>query len=278
MAMQPILSDMITSFGSMKLYAPWMNGFYDMNTTDVDGAHIHSCYEIYINVTGDISFLHNSTVYDIRHADVIVSHPGDVHYCIYRASCRHEHFCLWFQNAEVEAFLLRRGIRGLIRPSADNAERLLRLAERLSDTARDPFIRAASFMELLMLLDSNGTCAPKGSAETPEKLEQMISYIDANLLTVSGADELSSVFFTSESTVNRMFKRHVGISVGKLIEAKRLSLAEKLLRADLSVTDACYRAGFTDCSRFILCFKKKFGKTPLKYKQELFRGKGTASS
>ena len=58
-------------------------------------------------------------------------------------------------------------------------------------------------------------------------------------------------------------------SVGRLIEAKKLSLAEKLLRADLSVTEVCFRAGFSDCSRFILCFKKKFGKTPLKYKQEL---------
>jgi AraC-like DNA-binding protein len=244
-----------------------------MNATEVDDAHIHPCHEIYVNVSGDIAFLHDSTVYDIRHADVIVSHPGDVHYCIYRSSCEHEHFCLWFRSEEIGAFLERRGIRGRIRPDPSDAERLVHLAYSLNDRSRDPFIRAAELMELLTILDTDAAREDGKAEEPPAKLGEMLGYIDTHLLSVSGADELSRVFFISESTINRTFKRHIGIPVGKLIEAKRLSLAEKLLRADLSVTDVCYRAGFTDCSRFIACFKQKFGKTPLKYKQELFRRK-----
>lgn len=273
MAMQPILSDRISSFGDLELYAARSAFSYKMGSTEVEGAHIHSCYEIYINISGDVSFLHDSTVYDIRHADVIVSHPGDVHYCIYRASGVHEHFCLWFQSDEVGAFLSRRGIRGKIRPSDADAERLLRLTKNLTETERDPFLRAADFTALLTILDADGANRAGRSEELFSKPEEMLSYIDAHLLTVSGG-ELARAFFVSESTVDRIFRRHVGISVGKLIEIKRLSLAEKLLRSDLSVTDACYRAGFGDCSRFIACFKKKFGKTPLKYKQDLFRKRG----
>ena len=273
MAVQPILNDTISSFGGMELYVTESNAFYDVNEMVEDGAHIHSCYEIYINVTGDIAFLHDSTVYDVQHADVILSHPGDVHYCIYRSSCAHDHICIWFQNDAVGEFLSRRGIRGKIRPSDADAERLLHLARELKNAEKDPFLRAADFMELLTILDTIGVGNASRSEELPKKLAEMLSYVDTHLLTVSGGDELARVFFTSESTVNRMFKQYVGISVGKLIEARRLSLAEKLLRADLSVTDVCYRSGFTDCSRFIAAFKKKFGQTPLKYKQELFSRK-----
>lgn len=273
MAHQPILNSTLPALGGLHMYATESTSYYTQNTTPVDGAHIHPCYEIYVNVSGDISFLHENSICDIRPGDVIVSHPGDVHYCIYRASCTHGHFCIWFLGEEVGAFLARRGIRGKVRPAEGDVARLFRLARALTDTAEDPFIRAAELMEFLVLLDTEGEKKHERPGDTPPKLEEMLSYIDAHLLTVSGGDELARVFFTSESTVNRMFKRHIGISVGKLIEAKRLSLAEKLLRADLSVTETCYRAGFSDCSRFILAFKKKFGKTPLKYKQDLLKSR-----
>ena len=71
---------------------------------------------------------------------------------------------------------------------------------------------------------------------------------------------------TGNAAVDTFFKGNI-----ELINNFMMALAEKLLRIDISVTDACYRAGFSDCSRFILCFKKKFGKTPLKYKQELLK-------
>ncbi|MBP3591363.1 MAG: AraC family transcriptional regulator [Clostridia bacterium] len=43
----------------------------------------------------------------------------------------------------------------------------------------------------------------------------------------------------------------------------------ELLKKDASVTEACTAAGFSDCSHFIVLFKKKFGETPLKYKKRI---------
>ena len=271
MAHQPILNSPLPALGSLHMYATENAAYYTPSGSEVDGAHIHPCYEIYINLSGDISFLHENSIYDIRRGDAIVSHPGDVHYCIYHSPCTHGHFCIWFRGEEAGAFLARRGIRGKVRPRDADADRLTQLARSLTDTESDPFIRAAEFMELLMLLDGEGERRQEKNEAVPPKLEEMLSYIDTHLLTVNGGEALARVFFTSEATVNRMFKRYIGISVGRLIEAKRLSLAEKLLRADLSVTEVCFRAGFSDCSRFILCFKKIFGKTPLKFKQELLK-------
>ena len=39
------------------------------------------------------------------------------------------------------------------------------------------------------------------------------------------------------------------------------------LRGGASVTAAATNAGFSDCSHFIVLFKKKFGQTPLEYKK-----------
>ena len=128
-------------------------------------------------------------------------------------------------------------------------------------------------MELLCLLDAGRCAQGEASEDFPEAVKDMLRYIDLHLTDISGCEELSRVFFVSRSTINRIFRRYVGISAGRLIEAKRLSYAEKQLRAGASVTDTCYQSGFSDCSRFIAAFKKKFGLTPLQYKQELFARK-----
>ena len=273
MALQPILSDSVVSFGEMKLRAVMRETNYEKERTEVDDAHIHSCYEIYVNVSGDISFFHGSAVYGIRPFDVVVSHPGDVHYCIYHSTCRHTHYCVWFQSDEIGAFLERRSIRGLVELSRGNGEQVQNILQKLMQAEEDRFLRATALMELLSLLDVENRAQREASDSFPTQINAMLQYIDAHLTDISGCEELSHEFFISKSTVNRMFKRHVGISAGRLIEAKRLSYAEKLLREDVSVTDACYRSGFSDCSRFISAFRKKFGLTPLKYKQELLARK-----
>ena len=42
--------------------------------------------------------------------------------------------------------------------------------------------------------------------------------------------------------------------------------AQRLLGGEMSVTEVCYAVGFSDLSRFISKFKKRFGITPNKYK------------
>ena len=267
MANQPLLTDTISSFGEMELCAVLNNGYHEHGTSAVHGAHVHGCHEIYLNVSGDVSFFHENTVYDIEPYDMIVSYPGDVHYCIYHSSCTHGHYCLWLKNDAVGEFLARRRIRGHVRLSSADKERLPRLLQRITDADADPFLRAAAMMELLSLPDVDKA---EGKSALPPLVCRMLEYIDQHLITVSGSAELAQAFFVSTATVNRIFRTHVGLSAARLIEAKRLSYAEQLLRRDVSVTGACYQSGFSDCSRFIAAFRRKFGQTPLKYKQDLF--------
>ena len=269
MALQPVLSEISPSVGDIKMSAYYSEQIYDEK--NADGTHIHSCFEIYANVSGDVSFLHDREIYDIQPFDIVLSHPSDVHYCIYHSKCVHGHFCVWFAGEAISEFLVRRGIKGRIRPSADNREKIMNILNLLCSDDTDRFIRMAKLVELITLLDEKeGKAVPERSSN---KMRPILKYIDDHLVELSGIGDVAKEFFIAESTVYKMFHTQLGISFNKYIETRRLALAERLLRADLSVTDACFLSGFTDCSRFIAKFKEKFGTTPLKYKKMIFENK-----
>lgn len=75
--------------------------------------------------------------------------------------------------------------------------------------------------------------------------------------------------YTGCSTVylSKTFKKYTGKTVYQYITEYRISKATLLLKSGCSVTDACYRVGFGDCSNFIRTFTKIKGITPFKYRQ-----------
>ena len=270
MAVQPILQNTTENLSDIKYSAFYGKPYFDLGNTEIDDSHIHSCFEIYINVSGSVSFLHGSTVSDITYGDAVISHPSDVHHCIYNESCMHEHFCIWLTGGFVEKFLTENNLRGRIRLSSEDKEKLIFIATKLCSKNSSEFLKTTYLFELIALLSKkDGTTSDLENNYLPDKLREILSYIDANYLTILNSEEICKRFYISQSTLNRNFKKFVGISVGDLIEAKRLSHAERLIRNGASVTDACYLSGFNDCSRFIIKFKQKFLKTPLKYRQEL---------
>lgn len=251
--------------------------YCDLETRTVDGAHIHSCYEIYVHLSGDVSFLHGGELYSIGQGDVIFSRPGEVHCCVYHASCLHEHACIWFdaEDGTLPAYLERLAIVPHVRlPEAERGE-LWHLVRLLADPEVDPTLQAAYFVELLYRLrtrtEEHDTVPRTREGETPEKVREVLSYIEEHYLQRITSGQIAAACYLSESTLNRLFRQHVGLSPARLIEAKRLSHAERLLRDDVCVTDACFQSGFSDCSRFIACFRRQFGMTPLQYKKTVFK-------
>ena len=276
MSHQPIPNTTLPS-PRVKLRIDRNNEYCNVETQAIQGAHIHGCYEIYVNLSGDIAFLHGGTIYDIISGDVIFSRPGEVHCCIYRSSCVHGHICIWFETEEGELadFIERLSIKPHVRlPEVQRGE-LLRLVRLLGDPSTDPILKNAYFCEMLSFLGNEGgetaSTASLNEDASWQKVRKILTYIEEHYLQRLSSAELARTFFLSESTLNRLFKRHVGRSVSHLIEAKRLSHAEQMLREDATVTEACFQSGFSECSRFIACFKKRFGMTPLQYKKSLPR-------
>lgn len=81
------------------------------------------------------------------------------------------------------------------------------------------------------------------------------------------ADAAAKVDF-SQAHFMRLFKQTMGVSFGAFLKEYRLAKAEEMLRTtNESVLDVAQDSGFQNFSYFIRAFKKKYGKTPLKYRE-----------
>lgn len=69
----------------------------------------------------------------------------------------------------------------------------------------------------------------------------------------------------SKRTIERLFQRDLGMSVGKWRQQLRLLKAMQLLAAGAKVTHAALEAGYSTPSAFISMFRKTLGSTPAAY-------------
>lgn len=94
-------------------------------------------------------------------------------------------------------------------------------------------------------------------------VSKSISYINKNLSIQISATELSEKFFVSKSTVEKCFRKELGISVHEyLSDAVMLKASELLRNTNMPIHDISEDLGFCDQFYFSKQFKKKFGKSP----------------
>ena len=122
-------------------------------------------------------------------------------------------------------------------------------------------------MQVLALLESPRDAGAEISLPVP--MQNILDDIHRRLDQLHTVNEICAAHFVSPATLNRWFRKYMHLSPREYLESRKLSYAAACLSAGETVTDACSKAGFSDCSHFIALFKKKFGETPLKYKKRL---------
>ena len=90
----------------------------------------------------------------------------------------------------------------------------------------------------------------------------IVDYINRNLPTLSGVEELEQHFFLSRSSLNRLFRRSVGSSVWDFVVIKRLHAARRMIKAGKSAALAAGACGFGDYSSFYRRYCQTFGESP----------------
>ena len=238
--------------------------------------HIHDVCEIYVNISGNVSFMVEKNLYSIQPGDILITKPYEYHHCIYNDDSDHLHYWIMFstsENPKLFDFLLkkRRGTSNHIRLPKNTADQVIALCEQLTTVNPENNITSIHcFFEILAYIEQ-GLQKYNVSNETnmPENVSNILNYINKNYTTVKTIQELTSVFDVSIATLERYFKKYLAMTPKRYLEDKKLSNACKLLRQGCSVTAACFESGFDDYSHFIAAFKKAFHTTPLKYKKNI---------
>ncbi len=97
------------------------------------------------------------------------------------------------------------------------------------------------------------------------RLEQ---YITEHLHERLSVEALCETFFLSKNALYHLFSTEFGTTVGAFVLDKRIHLASKLLREELTpITQIAADCGFCDYNYFIRAFKKHTGLTPLQFRK-----------
>ena len=127
-------------------------------------------------------------------------------------------------------------------------------------------------LELLMLLDR----IPQESganAYFPSEQTELAHHLRDHLLTnregyVSLA-QLAAEHEMSVSHLQKLFKQVCGVPVYRYIKEYRLEQAAvELVRSRKPITEIAQRAGYDNASKFSESFKKRYGKTPSRYRAD----------
>ena len=241
-------------------------------------SHVHSECEIYINLSGDVSFMVEDQIYEIMPGSIVITRPFEYHHCIYHSNACHKHFWILFSSEGNEAFLERFfdrpiGSGNLLTLDAERQTQLILLCHEMLEAEESACERQYRFFRLLHLLNRADFCLlPK---EGPYfDAEVTLEYINAHYAKPITVAELARRAHVSVNTLERHFGALLHMSPSTYLRKKRLSVAAELLYGGASVSEACMKSGFSDYSKFISLFKKNYGTTPLKYKQSL---RGSAS-
>ncbi len=242
--------------------------YYDQNNPGAH--HIHDECEIYYNISGNVSFWVENTLYQISSGSIIITRPYEFHHCAYHTEDPHYHYTIHFTPIGNESLLdiffkREKGKSNLIvLPTRENDEfHLLLYAMTREQTTIEKYL---NFFRLLKLLNSKYAIY-KDNINPSDEISTTLEYINEHISEQIKISELAANVHMSINTFERHFKNNLGISPREFILNKRLSLSIKLLESNLSVQKVCEKSGFTDCSHYISIFKKNFGQTPLQYKK-----------
>ena len=239
--------------------------------------HIHEYCEVYVNLSGNVSFVIEKNVYSVKSGDIIVTKPYEYHHCVYHDDSDHLHYWIMFsvdENPRLFKFLTdkKAGHGNHIRLSEEKRGRFLAHCKLLAENNTENRVSTiAAFFKVLSCICEGMEKFNVSNADSslPKSLKDILDYVNKNFASIHTINEISERFFISLSTLERLFKKHLSMTPKRYLEDKKLQNACLLLRQNASVTEACFESGFEDYSHFISIFKKRFDITPLQYKKAL---------
>ncbi len=261
-----------------KLKIPALNEFdFQIKLTETNRSihtqeielHTHNEFELYVNLSGDVSFLVENNLYDLTRGDVIIARPGEYHHCVYRSDAPHKLFWILFdcnKNSDLLDFLQESFCENYISPQDNLREELLTLCFSLHNGDLTDEGKIYTFFRIFAILKQSQSSISTKSL-LPQELHKAIDYIDRHIYEEITVIDIAKALYLSQSTLERMFKESLGLTPLEYIRKKKLVLATDFLRKGKSVLAAGTSVGYNDNSYFIELFKRYYGITPYQYKK-----------
>ena len=233
--------------------------------------HTHTDAELYCFLGGKATYYVEGTAYPLQRGDIILVRPMEAHNVRIDPSLPYERILLNFdagilssldpENRLMAPFFQRSaGKRNLYRPENDQCLSLLQ--NMVTPSPEQKLVILGNLILLLQQLNEMFRSQQHiiNDPETPES--EIIRYINKHLDQELTIQTLCDRFFISRAQLCRRFRQATGTSIGTYVTAKRLLLAQQLLRQKQKPTEVFTACGYQDYSAFYRAYRNYFGYSP----------------
>ena len=232
--------------------------------------HAHNLYELIFFVKGDAFHIIEDRKYQLSKYDLILIRPSKYHYIEIESNNDYERNDILF-NADFFNF---NEIKGF-----NNFSEVVNLSG--NQLAKDIFsklnyynakLNESDFNSVAILLlkelfynlsTYNAPTEKEYSTLTPI-LSSALKYMNENLFTISGVNEIADKLYVTPSYLFRLFKQELNTTPKKYITDKRLLHAQNMILLGKNPTVVASECGFNDYTAFYRSYLKFFGHSPSK--------------
>lgn len=248
--------------------------------------HRHEGYELYLFLQGNVNCYVEQQCFHMERGDLLVIRPGQYHRPAMLDHKDYERITLNFHGRLLQHLSTKSSDLSAFFecPSKDKVcfvhlgkeylEHFLMLVAKAeyqiaSGEFGSDLLVQSYLMQLFVLINRAFRTADKQTPNImPKLIRDLLAYIDSNLSEKITLESLEHEFYLSGTYISRQFKKHTGLTLRSYLLERRISLARTLLASDLSITEVCQQAGFSDYSNFIRSFTKTVGISPGKFAKQ----------
>ena len=247
------------------------NNMIDISVKEITGTislHFHEFYEIEIILDGSGTYSMDGINYDIEVGSFFFMGPSSCHSICFTENTRLINLMLTLDACDLTFLckLFDSTPHISVTLSENDLNFMRTLAEEMTRTNNHCYLSA---MLNSLLGKINALCCAKEPAVKTTAMQYALLYVQSHFKESIYLEEVAKKVNYSPNYFSNKFKSYTGVTFKSYVMNLKLSLAEKLLKnTTLSVTEICYQCGFSDFSNFMFYFKRRYGTSPNRYRQE----------
>ncbi len=250
--------------------------------------HAHDGYEILYFISGNGSYMVESTTYPLRPGCVLLMRPGEVHKLNIHPDTPYERVVIQFDDRTIaansylhETLLAPFNDRPLgtgnqFTPEEYDSRFVMQYWQRIEHIGADiegsVYVRTAlpailaefhySFHHRRRQSEDNGSRS---------LIQEILAYVNRHLYDDLSLEMLCTKFYISKTQLGRLFRHATGSTTWDYILVKRLIEARRMILSGTPATQAAVSCGFRDYSAFYRAYKKRYASSPAAERGQLLK-------
>lgn len=249
---------------------------YAKGETDIYGNTFHHRFELYLLLEGNVTLITDHARIALRPYQLAVISPEQFHQFTVKGNIDDYERCVLNLDVDfIDPTILKNALSGkdllTLSPDERIVNNMLYLKEHL-DGEKDsdmPYILPAVATDIVFCVKNTENSSKSSSGGIGMLSQEIMNHINSHYTEAIYLEALSKEFHVSISTLCHLFKKDFGITVKQYIIQKRLNAARFALNRGERSEEVCQKVGFTNYSAFFRLYKKQFGVSPSRSKEQI---------